>query len=145
MPYEIFTRTRTSTVTPSVSINTKCRVGLNRATTAIFKENAVEFVLLMWDADRCRMAFRPVVKKDSRAYGVSYAKSGGMFTAKMFLEHIGYDYSEGRSFPAKWNEADNMLEVDIPAELIKGAQSKQGKLLAVETKKSAEVGKRQAG
>lgn len=145
MPYEIFTRTRTSTVTPSISINNKARIGLNRATTKIFNENAVEFVLLMWDADRYRMAFRPIVKKDNRAYGVSYARSAGMFTAKMFLEHIGYDYSEGRSFPASWNEADNMLEVDIPAEYIKGAQSKQGKLLAVESKKAAEASRRQAG
>ncbi len=77
-------------------------------------------------------------------YGVSYAKSGGMFTAKMFLEHIGYDYSESRSFPASWNEADNMLEIDIPAEYIKGAESKQGKLLAVESKKAVEASSRRA-
>jgi len=145
MPYEIFTRTRTTTTTPSISINTKGRIGLNRATTAIFKTNAVEFVLLLWDADRTRMAFRPIVKKDARAYGVSYAKSAGMFTAKMFLEHVGYDFSVSRSFPATWNEADNMLEVEIPAEHIKGAQSKQGKLLAVESKKAAEVSRRQTG
>jgi hypothetical protein len=144
MGYEIFTRTRTTTTSPTISINTKCRVGLNQATTAIFKANAVEFVLLMWDADRSRIAFRPVVKKDSRAYGVSYAKSGGMFTAKMFLEHVGYDYSESRSFPASWNEAENMLEIDIPGEYVKGAQSKQGKLLAVESKKVAEATSRRA-
>jgi len=74
MSWEIFTRTRTTTTTPSISINNKCRIGLNRATTAIFKANAVEFVLLMWDSDQSRMGFRPVVKKDSRSYGVSYAK-----------------------------------------------------------------------
>lgn len=91
------------------------------------------------------MAFRPVVKKDSRAYGVSYAKSGGMFTAKMFLEHIDYDYSEGRTFPATWNETENLLEIDIPSECIKNAPSRQGKLLPVDTQKSTDVAKRQAG
>jgi hypothetical protein len=145
MGYEIFTRTRVSTVTPSISINKQCRIGLNRATTAIFQTNAVEFVLLLWDADQSRMAFRPVVKKDSRAYGVSYAKSGGMFTAKMFLEHIGYDYSEGRTFPATWNETENMLEIDIPSEHIKDAPSKQGRLLPVDAKKSTDMAKRQVG
>src|SRR6185369_15098816 len=124
MGYEIFTRTKVSTVTPSISINKHCRIGLNRATTAIFQANAVQFVLAMWDADRCRMAFRPIVKKDSRAYGVSYAKQGGMFTAKMFLEHIGYDFSEGRTFPATWNESENMLEIDIPSEYIKDTPSR---------------------
>jgi hypothetical protein len=145
MGYEIFTRTKVSTVTPSISINKQCRIGLNRATTAIFKTNAVEFVLLLWDADRSRMAFRPIVKKDSRAYGVSYAKQGGMFTAKMFLEHIGYDYSESRTYPATWNDTENMLEIDIPSEYIKNAPSRQGKLLSVDTKKSAEVAKRHVG
>jgi hypothetical protein len=144
MGYEIFTRTKVSTVTPSISINKQCRIGLNRATTDIFKTNAVEFVLLLWDADRSRMAFRPIVKKDARAYGVSYAKQGGMFTAKMFLEHIGYDYSESRTFPATWNETENMLEIDIPSECIKDAPSRQGKLLAVDSK-SSHVAKRHVG
>jgi uncharacterized membrane-anchored protein len=130
MAYEIFTRTRSTTTTPAISINIKGRVGLNRATTAILKANAVEFILLMWDADKHRMAFRPVVKKDSRAYGVSYIKSASMLTAKMFLEHIGYDYSESRSFPATWNESENMLEVDIPVENLKAQQ----KLAAVKDK-----------
>ena len=144
MGYEIFTRTRVSSVTPSISINKQSRIGLNTATTELFKKNAVEFVLLLWDAERSRMAFRPVVKKDSRAYGVSYAKSGGMFTAKMFLEHIGYDYSEGRTFPATWNETESMLEIDIPNEYIKNG-NKQGKLLPVDNLKSGEVARRQVG
>lgn len=131
MGYQIFTRKRSSSTTPTISVNTKGRIGLNRATTAIFKANAVEFILLLWDADRNRIALRPVVKKDSRAYGVSYAKSASMFTAKMFLEHIGYDYSESRSFPAVWNESDNMLEIDIPEEHLRGSQQK---LVAVKEK-----------
>jgi len=119
MAYEIFTRTRSITTSPSLNIATNGRVSLNQATTALLKQNGVEFILLMWDAELHRMAMRPVVKKDSRAYGISYTKSNSMFTAKMFLEHIGYDYSKSRSLPVTWNEGENIFEVDIPADALK--------------------------
>ena len=134
MGYEIFTRKRSRTTTPSISINKTGRIGLNHATTVILQKNAVEFVLILWDAERRHLGIRPVVKKDSRAYGVSYNKSSSMFSAKTFLEYIGYDKSETRSLPATWNETENMLEIEIPAEHLKGHQRK---LSAVEGGKAS--------
>lgn len=135
MPYEVFTRKKTRTTTPSVSFSTLARVGLNQAATEIMKKNAVERVLLLWDNDHHRMAVRPITKKDPRAYMLSSAKSSTMFSAKAFLEYIGYDFSETRSFPADWNEEEGLLEIEIPTEHLKGHQQ-QGKLLAVEARKA---------
>src|SRR5882724_3544369 len=119
MGYEIFTCKRSRITTPGISINPHGRIGLNRATSLIFEKIAVQFVLLLWDQDRRHLAIRPIVKKDSRAFGVSFAKSSAMFTAKTFFEHIGFKTAETQSFPATWNEAENMLEVEIPAQYLK--------------------------
>jgi hypothetical protein len=130
MAYEIFTRKRSRISTPAVSISSTGRIGLNQGSSAIFQKNAIQFVLLLWDADEHRMALRAIVKKDARAYGVSYAKSCAMFSAKTFFEHIGYQMTETRSFPAMWNETENILEINIPAEHFK--QEQQGKLLSLD-------------
>lgn len=131
MAYEIFTRKRSVATSPSLNISTKARVSLNGATTALLKQHGVEFILLMWDAELRRIALRPVVKKDSRAYGISYTKSNSMFTAKMFLEHIGYDYSQGRSLPVSWNETESIFEIDIPEDALREDAQAQPKLPAI--------------
>jgi hypothetical protein len=133
MGYEIFTRKRTRTTTPTVSISPLGRIGLNQSITKTLAESAVEYVLLLWDKEKHRMAIRPITKKDSRAYGLSHAKSSTAFSGKTFLDYIGYDYSETRSFPAEWNEKENILEVELPSELLKGSQA-PAKLLQMEGK-----------
>ncbi|MBA3713058.1 MAG: hypothetical protein H0W76_11505 [Pyrinomonadaceae bacterium] len=131
MPYEIFTRKQTRMSSPAVSIAAIGRIALNQAATQIFQSNAVELVLLLWDDARHRIAVRPITKKDKRAYALSRGKSSAMFSAKTFLEYIGYDYSETRAFPAQWNEEEGMLEVEIPIEHFKGKQ--QARFLPLET------------
>lgn len=130
MGFEIFTRKKTRTTTPSISISTSGRLGLNMAATAIMEKNAVEFVLILWDKDTNRLAVRPITKRDPRAYTLTRAKGSSMFSAKSFLQDVGYDMSETRSIPADWDDKENMLIAEVPAEHLKGTQ-RQPKLLRV--------------
>lgn len=119
--YEIYTKKNTRTSSPFVSFSPRGRIGLNHAATAIMEERAVEFVLVLWDNGH-RVAIRPITKKDPRAYRLSRSKSSSMFSAKSFLEFIRYDLSKTRTFPAKWNEDEGLLEIEIPAEHLKDSR-----------------------
>lgn len=130
--WEIFTRKVRRSGNPTVSFTTLGRIALNTIATAPFEKEAVEFVLVMWDSARHQIGVRPITKKDSRSYKVAYGKKGNGcgFSAKTFLDYIGYDYSETRSFPVKWDEPEAMYVVEVPEQhLKKGRQQQQ--LIAV--------------
>ena len=118
MPYEIFTRKIRKLGTPAVTVTKLGRMSLNKAATAPFEKQAVENVLLMWDAEKRQFAIRAISKKDTRSYRLSYgAKGNGAgFSAKTFFDYIGFDYSESRTMPAEWNDNEVMFEVNIPDE-----------------------------
>ncbi len=93
----------------------------------------------MWDKDTSTLAIRPITKKDSRAYRVSYAKTGNRsaFSAKTFLDWIGYDYSETRSMPAEWSE-EGWFAIQIPKEALK--DERQGQLSDITKLRSSTAG-----
>lgn len=129
MGYEIYQRTTTHKETePTVSIGKLGRIGLNRATTKVLRDHGVERVLLMWDKDRQKIGLRPIAKKDSRAYSIIYGRKDAyaMVSGKSFLAHIGYDTSESRTYSIQWNEAENMLELDIPAQHLRKDKTEIG-------------------
>ena len=64
-------------------------------------------------------------KKDIRAYRLSYHAegNGAGFSAKTFLDYIGFDYSERRTLPIELNPNNEIfLEVQIPETFLKGKQ-----------------------
>jgi hypothetical protein len=126
MPFEIFSRKMIRTGAPSVTATKLGRLSLNKSATHYFEKNAVEFVLLLWDAELHKMAIRPIVKKDPRSYRVSYGVkgNGAGFSAKTFLDFIGLDYSESRAMPATWNSDQEILEVDVPVAFLAATQQK---------------------
>ena len=136
MAFEIFTRKNTRLRDPSISINRLGRIGLNQAATLTLQKDAVEFVLLLRNEATGVIAIRPITKKDSRAYRISYAKSGSSsgFSAKTFLDWIEYDYSSTRSFPADWNEREGRFEIKLLPETLK--DERQRELAGVEEMKS---------
>jgi hypothetical protein len=125
MPYEIIPKKKTRSITPFVSFSARGRVGLNQAATVIMENSAVEFVLLLWDKERNRVAIRPITKKDSRAYRLARAKSSSMVHAKSFMEQIHYNSDETKTFPAEWNESEGLLEIDIPVECLNNSRAKK--------------------
>ena len=118
MPYEIFTRKVRKLGTPAVTVTKLGRMALNKAATAPFEKSAVENILLMWDGERKQFAIRPITKKDTRSYKLSYGArgNGAGFSAVTFFDYIGLDYSESRTMAAEWNEQEGMFEVKVPDE-----------------------------
>lgn len=140
MAYEIFTRKVLRRGSPGITITKIGRIAINKSATEALEKNAVEFVLVMWDAESLKIGIRPITKKDSRAYPLKYGDkgNGAGFSAKTFLDYIGFDYTNSNPIPASWNEDYSLLEAVIPPELIRGA--KQQRLLAVEHPKKSVSG-----
>ena len=146
MAYEIFARKRSRMVSPAISFNSHGLIGFNKAATQQLKDEAVENVLILWDADNRKVAVRRIGKKDGRSYRIHYSKkgNGSSFSAKTFLDYIGFDYSETRSMAVSWNETEAMFEVDVPVECLKG--ERQERLLSIEENaKAGNFGQRKRG
>jgi hypothetical protein len=138
MGWEIYTRTTQMRETqPTVNISKLGRIGLNRATAQLLKKNFTERVLLMFDRESNRIALRPITKKDPSAYSVLYGRKDAYASVagKGFFLFIGYDLSKGRTFPAKWNEKDNILEVEIPSECLKDKAQSQSNIAELKQKR----------
>lgn len=121
MPFEIFTRKVQYKGEPSVSLTKLGRFAFNKAATEHFEKNAIEFLLLLWDKERRLIGVRPISKKDTRSYQLRTGKkgNGSGFSASTFLDHIGLDYSETRTFPAQWDEHEAMFIIEVPKEYLK--------------------------
>jgi hypothetical protein len=123
MAFEIYAKERPSkSLTPMLSISQKLgRCTLNRAAAELFDKDAVQTALLLWDKETHRMGIRPLPKKDPRSFNIRYARkdkvaTGASFSGVMFLNHIGYDLSETKSYPIRWNAEEGHFEVELPKE-----------------------------
>jgi hypothetical protein len=132
MAWEIFTRKTRKSGGPFITFNKLGRISLNKTATTVLETDAVEFVLLLWDASKRQVGVRPITKKDQRAYRLAYGKkgNGAGFSAKTFLDHIGFNYTESRSFPIKWDEQESMFIGEVPQEILQ--EGRQQSLLSME-------------
>jgi len=133
MAYEVFERKVKRVMSPSVSLSKMGRIVLNKTSAELLKETGAQHVHLLWDSSSRTFAVRPVFTKgDARAYLIRYgngsAVSGANVNAKTFLDYIGCDYEETRSFPAKWNEKEHLLEVSLPASIFNSDASNETSL-----------------
>ena len=124
MAFEIFSRKVQWRGKPSVSFTKLGRFAFNKGATAQFEKNAVENVLLMWDAEKHLVGVRPITKKDNRAYKVHMGKKGNGcgFSASTFLKYIGFDTSETRTMPTMWDEQEEIFVIEVPENYIKKAK-----------------------
>ena len=118
MPYEVYTRTRIRAGSPSVTITTLGRISLNTAATRFLEKKEAKFLMLLWDAEAKRIALKVATEPSKTSYTISYGVkgNGAGFSAKTFLDHIGYDQSKTSSFNADWNEPEEMFEVQLSPE-----------------------------
>ena len=126
MGYIIFERKSRIAGSPTLTLNKFGRIGLNKPVALLMKKDAVEHILLLWDAELSRIGIRPITKKDARSYRVAYSPRdiNAYFSAKTFMDSIGYDYSETRVFPVAWNDEQGLFEAEIPPQhLRKGKDS----------------------
>jgi hypothetical protein len=140
MGYEIFEKKATRVGSPAVTFS-KDRISLNNPAAQIFYQDAVEFVLLLWDSDNLRVALRPLTKKDKRAYKLSYGPvsnnqpNGASFSARTFQNHIGWKEGGSVVMPAEWNPKEGLMEFTGPGERIE--DDRQKKLLSIDSAKEA--------
>jgi hypothetical protein len=139
MPYEIFTRKIRRMGTPSVTFNKMGRLQFNKAATAKLEKEAVEYVLLLWDAEINKVGLRLISKKDSRAYKVAFgAKGNGAgFSAKTFFDYIGLDYTETRTVPVEIGEGEILLEFQVPEDFFSKRRQQH---LSLESGKRGKLG-----
>ena len=141
--WEIFTRKVRKGGSPAVTFTTLGRMSFNKSATAPLEKDAVENVLLMWDATKRLVGIRTITKKDDRAYRLAYGKkgNGAAFSAKTFMDYIGYDYSESRSFPLRWDEHESVYVAEIPAEHLNKRQQSGPEITSSAQKKAAKTGR----
>jgi hypothetical protein len=118
MPYEIFTRKIPRMGTPTLGFSKIGQITFNQSASRILQKEAVEYVLLLWDGAANTIAMKSTSnKKDPRAYRIRYNDkgNGASFSAKTFLDYIGLDLSERRTFPVELNPNNEMfVEAQIP-------------------------------
>jgi hypothetical protein len=125
MAYEIFMRKTRKLPTPAVTLNRYGRMQFNKSATARLEKEGVEYVLILWDKELRKVAFRPISKKDSRAYKVAFgAKGNGAgFSTKTFFDYIRLNYTESRTVPVQLGDGDILLEFQIPEDFfLEGSQ-----------------------
>ena len=118
MGYEVFTRKVTRSGSPTMGFSKIGQIQFNQTAARLLQKDAVEHVLLLWDADAHKIAVKSISnKKDPRAYRVRYMAqgNGAGFSAKTFLDHIGVDFTERRTLAVDINQGSDMiLEVEVP-------------------------------
>jgi|ERR1700680_4733691 len=123
MPYEIFTRKIHRSGNPTLSFSKLGQFAFNQSAARILQKDSIELVLLMWDANSNKIGIKSTSnKKDARAYRIRYADkgNGAGFSAKTFLDHVGIDYSDRKSFPVEINpDSEIMIEIKVPDNFFK--------------------------
>ena len=128
MAYEVYVREFASKSTvPTITISPLGRCSLNRSAAAMFDKEAVENVILLWDRESLKFAIRNINKKDARSFNIRYTRKdkvvvGAQFSGVMFFKHIGYDYSKTATYPIRWNNDENLFEVELSQERFQGQQ-----------------------
>jgi hypothetical protein len=132
MSWEIFTRKMVTTTDPVATMMRSGRMFLNKSATARFEEKAVERVLLYWNQDTRQVGIKPITKKDTRSYKISYSGRGNSagWSAVMFYKFINYNWDKTRTYPIEWNDEQDMYIFTVPAEHLTGSARKSRSTLA---------------
>jgi hypothetical protein len=129
MGYEVFERKVKRAADAAVSLVKQGRLVMNKSAAETFKAVGTDLAFLMWDRENRRIGIRPCHKKDDRrAYKVRFGDGrgsdgakpassvGANINAKTFMDYIGVNYVETKQYPARWNDEEQVLEVDLPAD-----------------------------
>jgi hypothetical protein len=116
MAYKVFDKRFVRDLPPAVTITAAGRLGLNADLTRMFKKNAVESVLLLFDPEKRKIAIQPAASKDKRSYRLAYAPdlSQASMSAMRFLKTIGWDGKAHIRIPVTWDERNSLLEFTMP-------------------------------
>jgi hypothetical protein len=131
MSWEIFSRTMVKTSDPTVTLMRSGRMFLNKSASTRFEEKAVERVLLLWNKESRQVGIKPITKKDTRSYKLSYSgrgNSAGM-SAVQFYKYIDYNWETTLNYPVIWNDDEGMYVFTIPSERLTGSPESRRSVL----------------
>lgn len=117
MAWELYRPERNTSGDPSVTLSTMGRMMFNKAATKKLSELKVRRAELLWDQTQGRMGIRPSSSPNA-IYSLRIPESLNhtSFSCSSFLNHIGYDWSKTRSFPATWDDQQKMYVIKLPKE-----------------------------
>jgi len=111
--YEIFRKKLIRTESPTLALAPNGRIALNSAACRILSDAGVKSVVLLWDHEARKLALRASTGGED-SYALTFTgRHSASLAAKAFMRHIGWEAKERRVFPAVWNAAKKMLEVDL--------------------------------
>ena len=115
MPYVLFANKAAKFGSPQLTIRSG-KISFNADAGDNLAQTGMKFAHILWDAAACKIAIRPIAKKDDTAFKVSISKGkrGGMLSARSFLSYIHWDAQEPITIPAEWNEREGLLEAVLP-------------------------------
>ena len=118
MAWEVFKRDRIGVGEPALTITSMGRIALNKTASLRLQDQQVENVELLWDRVGSKIGFRSSSLPHRGTYRIIFGENanGSGFSCTTFLNHIGYDWSETRSFPLEWTASEEMYIVDLPRE-----------------------------
>jgi len=115
MAYELFSDKAAKFAPPELTIRNG-RIFLNVGANEYFTRLGALYAHLLWDRKACRLAIKAVKKEDDNAFRISTPKGrrGGTLSAESFLKYIRWGGKGIATVPARWNEAEHMLEAELP-------------------------------
>jgi hypothetical protein len=119
MAYQLFETKSVKIGTPSVTVSGG-KFSFNADAGDILHRVGAKFLHLFWDSEECRVAFRPLTKREDNAYKISFpqGKRGATVTAQSFLKHIRWKTTQPRSILITWNEKEKLMEAGLPRDQV---------------------------
>ena len=114
MAFEIFTDKKGRSAEPTVSLLASGGLFFNSACyNQFFKKH--KYLVLLYDAQNSLIGVRPTDKQEAYSYKITVAKSGAgcSISGLSFVKKYKINHSKTRSFKAKWNDAEKLIEIDL--------------------------------
>jgi hypothetical protein len=120
--YELFDNKAVKFGSPQLTIR-HGRIAFNADAGDVLARVGAKFAQILWDADACKLAIRPVAKEGPSTFRVSFAygKRGGSFSAQSFLNYIHWNAKTATVVAAQWNKEAGLLEARLPKEHVGAA------------------------
>jgi len=97
-------------------------IRLNHAAAKFLLDTGATAVLLLWDAEKCRLAFRAARKGDKNSLLLTRIKRANTIAcvigAVRFFNYINWSPPRVQPAAATWNTSEKLLEADLPRQFI---------------------------
>lgn len=113
MGFKLFDKKRNHARPAAVAINKHGFFVIN--TTAMEKHlKGFQYAHLYWDQEQDKVGIKPLQRKEDSAYHITVTIGNvGYICGVAFLTYAEIPHEETTSFPAQWNEREELLEFKV--------------------------------